>query len=305
MSRKKSLLLMGSTGFLGSAVLDRLKSEHLQDWEILITRSTSSENPISFTLLDSNLKPSSTLDASNLTEFSESDLVVINCASSRNSRDEELSQEGNFGFPKRVLEVLLTVKGLKTKWIQIETFWQYSKTPIPDASYVLWKNRFSAMLTDSPRNENFEVEKLVLPHLIGPHDGPNRFLPRTFLKLLKNEDAPVDSPDELFCLADVRDVSDHLVRTLGSTGKSKDSSVLLFPYYELSLREIIFRFLATVESSSRIQFDSIVKISNPTLIFSEQPPLMTSERQILRSLGSTFADIAQWLSELQQIDNLQ
>lgn len=305
MSRKKSLLLMGSTGFLGSAVLERLKSEHLQDWEILVTRSTSSENPISFTLLDSNLKPLSTLDLSNLAEFSKSDLVVINCASSRNSRDEELSQEGNFGFPKRVLEVLLAIKGLNTKWIQIETFWQYSKTPIPDASYVLWKNRFSTILTESSRNENFEVEKLVLPHLIGPLDGPKRFLPRMFSKLLRNEDVQVDSSDEIFCLADVRDVANHLVRALGSTEKSQDSIVLLFPYHELSLREIVFRFLAIVGSSSKIQFDDTVKVSNPALILGEQPPLLTSEKHILRNLDSTFADIAQWLSELQRIDNLQ
>lgn len=295
---------MGSTGFLGSAVLDRFKSEHLQDWEILISRSTSSENPIFITLLDSNLKPSSTLDSSNLAEFSNSELVVINCASSRNSRNEDLSRQGNFEFPKRVLEVLLAVKGLNTKWVQIETFWQYSKTPIPDASYVLWKNRFSVMLAESSRNKSFEVEKLVLPHLFGPFDGPNRFLPKLFLKLLRNEDVYVDSPEELFCLADVRDVSDHLVRTFGNAKTNQDSSALLFPFHELSLRDVLYRFLAIVDSKSRIQFERLAKVSNPALILSEQPPLLTSEKQLLRGLDSTFADIAQWLSEPHWIDNL-
>lgn len=296
---------MGSTGFLGSAVLDRLKSEHLQDWEILISHSTSPDTPILLSLLDANLEPSSTFDASNLTEHLKADLIVVNCASSRNSRNEDLSQQGNFEFPKRVLELLLAVKGLNTKWIQIGTFWQYSKTPIPDASYVLWKNRFSAMLTEASRNENFEVEKLVLPHLIGPLDGPNRFLPKMFSKLLRNEEVHVDSPDELFCLADVRDVADHLVRTLGNIVTDQDSSALLFPYHELSLRDLLYRFLAIVDSKSRIQFESTAKISNPTLILGEQPPLLTSESELLRSLDSTFTDIAQWLSELQRIDNLQ
>ncbi len=304
MSRNRGLLLMGSTGFLGSTVLDRLKSEHMQDWEILISSSTSLESSTSFTILDSNLEPERTLDGAKWAEFSSPDLVVINCASSRNSNDEALTQEGNFEFPRRVLEALLAVKGLNIKWIQVESFWQYAKSPIPDASYVQWKNRFGAMLTESARNENFKIEKLVLPHLIGPLDGPNRFLPKLFLKLLKNEDVLVNSPDELFCLADVRDVSDHLVRTIGNIPTNQDSSVSLFSYHELALREIVILFLATVKSNSRIEFESSTRVSNPALILSEQPPLLNSKRHLLRSLDSSFADVAQWLSGLQRIDNL-
>lgn len=305
MSRKKSLLLMGSTGFLGCAVLNRLKSQDLQDWEILISCSTYPKSPILFSLLDPNLEPASTFDESYLVEHLRSDLIVINCASSRNSRNEDLSQQGNFEFPKRVLELLLAVKGLNTKWIQIETFWQYSKTPIPDASYVQWKNRFSAILAESSRNGDFEVEKLVLPHLIGPFDGPNRFLPKVFFKLLRNETVHVNSPDELFCLADVRDVADYLVRTLGNLATNQDSDALLFPYHELSLREIVFRFLVKVDSKSKVNFESPETITNPALVLNEQPPLLKSSQQMLRSLDSTFDEIAQWLSGTHQIDNLQ
>lgn len=305
MSRKKSLLLLGSTGFLGSAVLDRLKSEHLEGWEILISRSSSPENPSPFTLLNSDFGPGVAFEFSNFSDLQDTDLVVINCASSRNSRNEELSQQGNFEYPKKVLELLLNVRDLRVRWIQIETYWQYSKTAIPDASYVLWKNRFSALLTESSRNERLVVEKLALPHLIGPFDNPSRFLPKLFSKLFKNESAVVNSPDEVFYLADVRDVANYLTRALYESKANQDLVALLFPFHELPLREIVHRFTTTVSSDSNVQFESASKNSNPHLTPTEQPPMLDSSQQILRSLESTFADIAQWLSGPQRIDNLQ
>ena len=305
MAEKKSLLLLGSTGFLGSAVMERLKSEHLVDWEILISRSSSPENPIPFILLNSDLEPGAAFDFLNFSQLQNKDLVVINCASSRNSRNEESSQQGNFEYPKRILELLVNARDIRIRWIQIETYWQYSKTIIPDASYVLWKNRFSALLTESSRNENLVIEKLALPHLIGPFDDLSRFLPKLFSKLVKNESTVVNSPDEGFYLADVRDVANYLIRTLNDIKANQDLAARLFPFYELPLREIVQRFVRTVSSESNVKFEGASKNSNPILTPTEQPPMLESSHQILRSLESTFSDIALWLSGLQPIDNLQ
>lgn len=304
-AEKKSLLLLGSTGFLGSAVMERLKSEHLEDWQILISRSSSLENSIPFILLNSDFEPGTTFDYLNFSDLQNKYLIVINCASSRNSRNEESSQQGNFEYPKKVLELLVNARDLRIRWIQIETYWQYSKASIPDASYVLWKNRFSALLTESSRNENLVIEKLALPHLIGPFDDLSRFLPRLFSKLFRNESTIVNSPDEGFYLADVRDVANYLIRTLNDIKANQDLAARLFPFYELPLREIVQRFVTTLKSESSLKFEGATRNSNPILIPTEQPPMLESSHQRLRSLESTFSDIAQWLSGLQRVDNLQ
>lgn len=303
-SRKKSLLLLGSTGFLGSAFVNRLKSEHLQDLEILISLSSPPEEPILFARLDSDLEVLSKFDSSILGDLLNTDVIVVNCASSRNSKNEELSKQSNFEFPRSVLGSLLSIEGINLQWIQIETFWQYSKTIIPDQNYVFWKNRFGTLLVESSSNGKLNVEKLALPHLIGPFDSAIRLLPRIFLKLLKNEEVIVKSPEEVFCFADVRDVADHLVRKIASNDFSQTSDSVLFPFHALQLGEIVNRFLLNENSKSRIHFESGGKNFNPTLILKEQPPLMISSRQTLRSLDSTFADIARWLSEPKRIDNL-
>ena len=285
--------------------MDRLKSEHLEGWEILISRSSSRENPIPFILLNSDFEPEATFEFPNFGNLHNADLVVINCASSRNSRNEESSQQGNFEYPKRVLELLVKVRDLRIRWIQIETYWQYSKTSLPDESYVLWKNRFSALLTESSRNENLVIEKLALPHLIGPFDDLNRFLPKLFSKLVKNENAIANAPNEGFYLADVRDVANYLICNVNDIETNQDLAARLFPFYELPLCEIVQRFLRTVSSDSNLKFEGTSKNPNPILTPTEQPLMLESGHQILRSLESTFSDIALWLSGLQRVGNLQ
>lgn len=305
MSRKKSLLLLGSTGFLGSAILSRLKNEHLQDWEILISQSTAPENPLLYALLGLNQRTKSKFNSTNLFCLENSDLVVINCASSRNSKNEELSRQSNYEFPAQVLESLLSVEGLRIHWIQIETFWQYSRATVPDQRYIFWKNRLGALLSKSSSEGKLTIKKLALPHLIGPFDDSKRLLPRTFLKLLNNEEVTVESPEQVFYLADVRDVANHLVRTITQADIRLSSESALFPSHEIQLGEIIDRFLKNHGSRSTVRSEIGGENTSPKLIPEDQPPLLKSNQQLLRSLDSTFADIVQWLSGFQRIDNLQ
>ena len=305
MSRKKSLLLLGSTGFLGSAVVKALRSEKDKDLDLIISQTSPLEGPLVFNFLDFDVEPRNLNRTPNLTNPLNTDLVVINCASSRYSSSKEMSQHGNFEFPKKVLKALVTTEDLQINWVQIETFWQYAKSPIPDADYVLWKNQFKVFLKEFSINKNLRVSSLTLPHLVGPFDNPDRFLPKIFLKMLKNETVTVNSPDEVFSLADVRDVAEYLVETLSKETTNQESQTLLFPFYEMTLREIINRFLIVSGSDSHIQFVETSKSSNPSMILSEQPSLLDADQHSLRSLDTTFTDIFQWLSRHHKIDNLQ
>lgn len=304
MLSKKSLLVLGSTGFLGSAVINALNSKRVEGWERIVSQNSPPGSPLLFHSIHSNY----THEKVRLTPIStnnlNSDLVVINCASSRNSNSKELSQQSNFAFPKRVLESLLANKDLQILWIQIETFWQYSKFPVPDVDYVFWKNQFKTILEESSLNNSLRIYSLTLPHLVGPYDNPDRFFPRTFTKMLKSELVTVNSPDEVFSLADVRDVAEYLARALNDIFTSKIPNSNLFPFFELTLREIINRFLTISNSDSQIRIIKNSKKSNPSMILSNQPPLLVSDQQLLRNIDTTLTDIFQWLSKHHKIDSL-
>lgn len=305
MSNKKSLLLLGSTGFLGSTVLKKLNSVQMSDWDIILSQSSTPGNTLIFTIQDFGSLTSRNIEASKLADYLGKDLVVINCASSRNSGNDESSKQGNFEFPKRVLQALLEIDRLSTRWIQIETFWQYSKDAIPDPNYVFWKNQFKEFLNKVPNNKKLTTDNLTLPHLVGPFDNPNRFLPKVFSKILRNEEVLINSPDEVFSMTDVRDVAEYLVSSLNIKHLEQDSQSLLFPFNEESLREIVNQFIKISESQSRVQFKESKEISNPRLLLRDQPALLCSSLTNLRSLESTFDDMSQWLAELHEIDNIQ
>jgi nucleoside-diphosphate-sugar epimerase len=304
MLKKKSLLLLGSTGFLGSAIVRALRSEDLSDWDLVASQTSSLKNSLDFSFLDLQVEAKKFKQTQNLTNALNKDLVIINCASSRYSTSKEVSRQSNFEFPKKVLETLIAAEGPQIDWIQIETFWQYSKSPIPDAKYVFWKNQFKAFLEESSGNKNFKVSNLTLPHLVGPFDNPDRFLPRTFAKMLKNGEVTINSPDEIFSLADVRDVAEYLVQRLNKKTTVQNPQTFLFPFNEMTLREIINLFLKISGSDSHVRFIETSKSSNPSLILSEQPKILNLDLHLLRSLDTTFNDTFQWLSGHHKIASL-
>ena len=305
MSSKTALLVLGSTGFLGRAVVDLLRFEPTKHLDIFVAKSSPLESATPINLLTSGFRLGNEFDLSKLTGSNYSHLAIINCASSRNSNNEQLARLGNFEYPSRVLEQLLGVSNLNVEWIQIETYWQYTKSPIPDKSYVFWKNQFSTLLDQLPQGEAIRVKKLTLPHLIGPNDDPRRFLPKLLSNLINRNSTIVNSDGDIFYLADVRDVAKVLVPNSYGQIESLINREQLFPFYDLSLREFIDSFSLRTDSGSKIEINSDSNKSNPTLNLSEQPQLLGSRHQLLRSLDETFSDIAKWLSTLHQLGNLR
>jgi hypothetical protein len=131
-----------------------------------------------------------------------------------------------------------------------------------------------------------------------------RFLPKVFFKILKGEGLQIASPDEVFCLADVRNVAQYLVNNMSGKSPDQDLASVLFPFTEIQLGTIIRRFMKISHSKSQIEFFKDLGKSNPILNLSEQPPLLNLMQKFPYSIDTTFSDIASWLSELQPIDIL-
>ena len=304
MQNTKSLILLGSTGFLGAAILDLLQSKSLLDLDVLTSKSSPPNEAFTLNLLGPAFTSAGKFDSASLSRALKSDVTIINCASSRNSKNEELSLQGNYKFPKEVLETLLAINGVRIRWIQIETFWQYSKSSSPDDRYVYWKNQFGNLLIDYSINENVMVEKVVLPHLIGPFDNPHRFLPRLFLKILRGECISINSPEEVFCIADVRDVARYLVGSACDRPTRRSPPSALFPFTNIQLIEMVQHFSKFSSNRPQIEFLNSRDSSNPVLHLSEQPPLLEIVGQSLLNLDTTLSNVAEWLSGLEHIDSL-
>lgn len=299
-----SLLLLGSTGFLGRSVFRELLPLTKLEHELLISQNTAAEAMIRLTRFGPDSIKTEAFDLDEANGLPYSNVVVVNCASSRRSQDETISKLGNYDFPKRILEALSRNQNSRIHWVQFETFWQYSKSGLPDPTYVFWKNQFGSELEAFSLKPQITYQKVVLPHLIGPDDGLNRFLPRIFLKLLKGEDVVLNSPNEKFHLTDARDVAKWLVSTIRNHEWQTINSSVLFPSHELTLQEIVNRFALHTNSNSMITSIHDDKYSNPLLIKEDQPPVASLELMSLRTIDITFADIAQWLSEVAHIDSL-
>ena len=304
MQNTKSLILLGSTGFLGSAILDLLKSNSLVDLDVLTSKSSPPNEAFTLSLLGPDFVSARKFNSDCLFSALNSDVTVINCASSRNSKNEELSLEGNYTFPKEVLESLLAINGIRIRWIQLETFWQYSESSSPDDRYVYWKNQFGDLLANYSSNENILVEKVILPHLIGPFDSPRRFLPRLFLDILKGKSISINSPEEVFCIADVRDVARYLVGSACDRPTRRSPPSALFPFTNIQLIELVQHFSKISSNRPQIEFLNSRDSSNPILHLSEQPPLLEIVGQSLLNLDTTLSDVAEWLSGLEHIDSL-
>ncbi len=300
----ESLLLLGSTGFLGKSIVRELMPLGEIGQDLLISQNTNADDPLRLTRLGPDFKELEEFNLEGREGLPHANIVVVNCASSRYSQDEATSRLGNYEFPRRILDSLLRNENSRIHWVQFETFWQYSKSVLPDPTYVFWKNRFGSDLEEISHKTQVTYHKVVLPHLIGPDDNPNRFLPRTFLRLLRGEDVVLNSPEEIFHVTDARDVAKWLVSTTLNRENRLSNISELFPSHEMTLQEIVSRFASQFHSDSIITSVPDEKFTNPSLILADQPPMANLQIASLRTIDTTFADISQWLSGITQIDSL-
>ena len=186
----KATLILGAGGFLGSKIFDlTLKNGHV--FRSIRNNTTSVVDSYGSEIAISQL-------------FKCEFLHVLNCSSGRYQNTED-ANSSHFQFPATVLKQILN-SDLKVDWTQFDSYTQYTKRRVHDVNYVSAKKTFNEYLSYLKLNHpTLKINRIALPHLYGAGDKINRYLPKTFQKILKSKIVEINSPHELLPVIDVID----------------------------------------------------------------------------------------------------
>lgn len=285
------ILIIGSSGFLGRTILKTL------------FESTAHPNSV-YRLVRTNNQifvsphPNERNSQITLEEFvfgSDKEIQIINCASSRYSRSNRESKQANYWMPKEILDITTESYRKKITWIQPESFWQYTLDTTPDSEYVYWKNRFGNELDEVLKTfKHFDCARIVLPHLFGVNDTYSRFIPKLFKSLLCEDLVYVNGREDDFVVADIADVANYCLHLLEKNTITPNGNVVLFPYHEITLGNLVNKFLDGRGISPKIIWNKSSTSLNPSmnlkLDFSGVPA-----NTVLTPLENSLINIGSWL----------
>ena len=284
-------LIIGASGFLGRTLVKEILSKDPENR--LLYRTERIENEVVISCINPDSK-----HQTQIKEFftqANCRFEIINCASVRYSIDVNESKRGNFETPTMILENAIQLSDQVIKWIQPESFWQYSQDKIPDREYVEWKNSFGLVLEKYSNLSKIQHQRIVLPHLFGVNDDRSRFFPKLFEKLLNLPTVKISGEGDIFAIADVADVSSYFMQLLEENSIEFRDNLVIFPYHEITLRDLVSEFLANSIKQPTIIWEKMSSTTNPTMNLTRDfvgQKLSFPLTPIVRSL----ANIRSWLA---------
>lgn len=181
---KMKIMVLGSGGFLGKALVAKLEDSHQL---LKVNRQTD------------------LVDLFNSAQFFD---FVINCASSSAKANLAESHESNFLYPKQIFKNLYF-----SHWVQIESYFQLQ---IPFGRldpYTIEKERFSRFLDENVRHANSpQVYHLYMPHLFGDNDRPERLISSAISALSRGEIFQTSSGTQFLPVLYISDAVEGILR---------------------------------------------------------------------------------------------
>ena len=238
---KTSILITGSSGFIGSNIIKSLKSE-----DVFFTyRSTDG----SFKIKCNNNKKIEDFD----------DIVVLHLATyfSKKNDDEKLIYEGNIAFGQKLLE---KIEGFKIKKIIYTNtmFNFYKDDQIRDLFYTKTKNEFSKLLLDFSDSKKIKYEEIFLDNTFGMFDKRKKIIPLIIESIYKNNENPIQNPNSFINTIYVEDVAQRLKISLFSEDVGKSCFIENKQVNILS----IYEFLNEYYKSKVINSEKLIYQSN-------------------------------------------
>lgn len=178
MTDKRTILLTGGTGFLGSNLLQKLVLENYR--VILLKRSTSNTSHISDTLNEVTTYDIDKIDIENVFRANQID-VIIHCATNYGRKEIEplMLLEANLILPLKLLQ--LVSRRNPSCFINTDTILDKGVN-----YYSLSKSQFKEWLT--VYSSDMACVNVSLEHFYGPYDDETKFVTYIIHKILKITD---------------------------------------------------------------------------------------------------------------------
>ena len=278
---KKSLLLTGGSGFIGSHLAERLIEENYE--LIILKRSFSStwrinslieEKPENLVLFD--------IDKSKLEDvfnnYSVEGIFHLATAYINNPTHEEILTivKSNIEFPTELLD--LTVKNDIKYFINTGTFFEYSLDNLPlneyskicpQDFYSTSKVSFEEILKYYYNEYDFHASTLKLYTPYGPRDDETKIIPYLIINTLKQQEIKINNPQHRLDIVHVYDIVDAYIKLKDNILKFKDYETFnVAKDINYSLDEIFsyIKFNLNLEKEMKIDEKEIPMFSNPEKI---------------------------------------
>lgn len=254
---KKTVLLTGATGFLGSHLLKVLIKNRFKP--IILKRSFSDTWRIKDLL--GNLVFYD-IDKSDLNEIFRNNKIdiVIHTATLYGRKKERISDiaDTNLMLPLRLLELSIEFGGMA--FINTDTFFR-TDTSLPDNLnyYVLSKKQFLEYAKGICEENNFRFVNFQLAHVYGPEDNPGKFIPYVIKKMLKSEKIDLTKGEQKRDFIYVEDVANAYLCVMNNLGmiKEKYSAFEIGSGVSASIKEIVLLIKSLCESDSELEFGAL------------------------------------------------
>jgi nucleoside-diphosphate-sugar epimerase len=205
------IAILGGRGFIGSAIVRGL-----------------SDNYVFFIV-----KPELQNFLDELNDFKPD--TIINACASLPSASEIDSRLGNFDYPLSIFEFISEKFTYSFTWIQIASYYELELPLGRSDPYTRHKFEFRNLLEAECRTKNKIFRTLMLPHVVGRGERPNRLVGTAIKSIRENLKLNLEHPNVMLPIL----IIDDVIRALAEFLKNDQSIAFAIPVWYDSNKKLI------------------------------------------------------------------
>lgn len=241
MTSKKLIIISGITGFIGSSVIN----QKINDPKYLILGTSSS----SYFKFNGN-KPHKIKfeEFIGITRnYKEASLIHLATFFSFDSKDDEKILDANYYYGIKLLKKLEKVN--LNKIILFNTMFSLgSDKNILNSKYVTSKNNFSKYVKKYSVSNSILFNELYIDNTIGVKDKRKKIVPMIIKSIIDDKENPIQNPEKLINLIDIRMVIDILFEIVQS---NKAGSFAIYSNKDYNLTSIYKYIYSNVKRENK------------------------------------------------------
>lgn len=187
---KEKIVILGGNGFIGNSLYNHLNSQYNT---IKIGHKT--ENALD---IIKSFEPT----------------TIINCSASRPDATFKESLEANLMYQTDFLNSIILEGKPVLKWIQVGSYFEIQIKNGRNDNYSVHKNIFRAILDDAYNKNLINLTTIILPHVFGPGENPNRIISTLTRELKEGRAVSVSSGEQYLPILHISDAITALEKAI-------------------------------------------------------------------------------------------